>query len=471
MEGFDDSHMPALMCRALDLLNRLSGDQRFTPVKALSRNTYLLPTLSLGLTQQNLKLMGQVLNKTRGTVKPDVLRDLVTHTKQLSRRYLPGGTNPSNFIAAAGARKVPMKILSNGYLAFGYGSGSVIFNSSITDQEKFVGVMLARSKVDTNAFLKLSGFPVVEQQRITTLEQALNFAENNGYPVVIKPEDEEQGRGIYANIKGEDDLKLCFESASKTYKNLIIETHAPGDHYRIDFMGDQLIKAARRRAPQAVGDGRSTIREIVDEMNRDPERLDAASSLKPIAYDEDLDRCLKNQGMSLDDVPEVGASYYLKSISNLSRGGSQVHVEDIVHPENYALCQAVARCMRVDIAGVDLISPDLAQPWYSNGAVICEVNAKPQLGRGRTEVYWQVLSRYLGPKAHVTLNVVTEDRQAEHFLYDTDNANLELTLSAQHLLQHGSPTQYFDRLTFADDVTAEERSTLEAMLQSVPPEI
>lgn len=247
MEGFDDSHMPALMCRALDLLNRLSGDQRFTPITSLSRETYLLPTLSLGLTRQNLQLMGQVLNKTRGTVTPDVLRDMVAHAKKVSFRYLPGGTNPSNFIAAAGARKVPMKILSNGYLAFGYGSGSVIFDSSITDQEKSVGVGLARSKVDTNAFLKLSGFPVVEQQRITTLEQAQKFAETHGYPVVLKPENEEQGRGIYANITGADDLAHCFESATKTYKNLIMETHAPGDHYRVDFMGDQLIKAVRRR--------------------------------------------------------------------------------------------------------------------------------------------------------------------------------------------------------------------------------
>ena len=465
----DLSNFPALMCRALDLVNQFSGDQRFTPIQTLAPDRYLIPTLSPGLTLQNLSLVGQLLNKARGSVTSETVDELIKHAKYLSWRFLPGGTNSRNFIAAAADRRIPTKLLSNGFLAFGYGEGSVIFDSSITDNEKSIGVGLARSKVDTNSFLKLSGFPVVEQKRIQTIEQAQKFSEKNGFPVVLKPENEEQGRGIYANIKDNADLRLCFENVTKTYKNLIIETHAVGDHYRIDFMGDQLIKAVRRRAPQAVGDGNSTVRQIVDEMNRDPERLDEGSSPKPIAFDEDLERCLRNQNVSLEDVPEEGASYYLKSISNLSRGGSQVHVEDIVHPENYALCQAVARTMRLDIAGIDLISPDLTQPWHSNGAVICEVNAKPQLGRGRTEVYWQVLSRYLGPKVHVTLNVVATNQQAKQFLYDKDNTEIVLNLSASHLLKHGCPTQYFDKLTYSDDVSSQDRAGLKAMLQSVQP--
>ena len=188
-----------------------------------------------------------------------------------------------------------------------------------------------------------------------------------------------------------------------------------------------------------------------------------------MAIDADLHRCLEKQNLSLDDVPASGRSVPLKSITNLSRGGEQISVEDKIHPENYALCRRIARIMRLDVLGVDLLSPDLSQPWYSNGTAICEVNAQPQLGAGRTPVYWAFLQRYLRPAIPITLTVRAGAAERTPVLYDPADQELRLVLSARELLAEGCPVQYFDKLEIAGDVPAADRQRLERLLVSVPP--
>ncbi|MFC6640130.1 hypothetical protein [Sulfitobacter sediminilitoris] len=375
-----------------------------------------------------------------------------------------------NFVEAAAARKVPFKVFRQDYLIFGYGSGTSLFKSSITDRETSVGVSLAHNKVDTNRLLRLSGLPVPDQARIQTLNQAVHFAEDFGYPVVLKPENESRGRGIYADIRDRKELERCFDRLAKDYSILLLEKHVPGDHYRINLMGDQLIKATLRRPPSIDGDGTSTVRQLVDELNSDPERHDPYSAKQIVVVDEDLHRCLRKQGLSLEDVPMVGRRVQLKSISNISRGGEQVHVEDAVHPENYALCRTIARIMRLDVLGVDLLSPDLSQPWYSNNTTICEVNAQPQLGAVRKlPIYWDFLKRYLRPRARIEVTVSNRVGARQPVLFDPSISPLRVSLSVEAVLTQGCPVQYFDALEIADDVTAADRRKLERMLISVTP--
>ena len=460
-----------LFVRLIATLNRHCGDRRFTPVTTFQqRGTWVhaLPTLSTDLTWHNMTALSQFIRQDN---TPAGMTALADRLAEAHRHYLLGGTNSMNFLAAAAARKIPFRLFQQDYLIFGYGSGSTIFKSSITDRETSIGVGLARSKVDTNRLLKLSGLPVADQARVQTVEQARRFAQSFGYPVVLKPENASQGRGIYADIRDGAELKRCFEEARKDHAILLVEKHIPGDHYRVDFMGETLIKAVRRRAPRVTGDGHSTVRQLIEVLNRDPERLDPNSSQKVVTLDADLDRCLAKQEMTLDGVPEAGRWLYLKSISNLSRGGSQVHVEDAVHPDNFALCRQIGRILRLDVLGVDLLSPDLSVPWHENGAVICEVNAQPQLGTGGTEVYWRFLERYLRAPARVMLTVAASAPTVQPALFDTGADQLALTLSAREVLREGAPTQYFDSLQIAEDVPAGLRGTLERMLVSVRPEV
>jgi len=469
----DSETAPSRFLRAVEALNKYCDDQRFTGIKVFEQDkmlVYALPTLSTSMTRHNVSALNQFIHETNGVFSSNDVIKLVEKLKTHCRRYLPSGTNAGNFIAAAAEHKIPFKIFSNRYLIFGYASGSTIFNSSITDQESAIGVSLAKSKYVTNKFLRLSGFPVAGQARIASAKDAIKFARENGYPLVLKPENEEQGRGIFANITNKQDLLDCYSKVLKDFDKILIETHIAGYHYRIDFMEEKLIKAVRRQAPMIVGDGYKSVQLLIDALNKDPERLDPASSKKMVVLDDDLYRCLAIQNIMIDDVLPKGRTIFLKSISNLSRGGEQVHVESEVHPENLALCKSVARAMRLQIAGIDILSKDISKPWYTNGAAICEVNAQPQLGKGRTEIYWSVLREFLRPPAEVTLNVSSKQSFGRSALYDTDLSQVNISLSVADVLSKGAPTQYINKLEIADDVSEADRRTLKQMLVSVMPE-
>lgn len=447
---------PLMFAQVLAALNVLCGDQRFSLPKVFEEDgayAFSIPTCSVDLTWHNMKSIPVFLKQSSGVISDKQLADWFETLRSQHRHFLPGGTNSMNFIGAAIKHDVPVMIFRRDYLIFGYGSGSSIFKSSIIDTETSIGVSLASSKVDTNRLLKVSGIPVADQARIQTLQQARHFASQFEYPVVLKPNNESQGRGIFANILDADELARCFADLKKSYSVILIEKHIVGDHYRIDFMGDDLIKAVRRRAPSVTGDGVSTVRQLIDELNMDPERLDPYSSKKLVVLDEDLERCLRKQHLSLDSILPTGQSAYLKSISNLGRGGSQVHIEQEIHPENYALCRKIARIMRLEVLGIDILSPDLSQPWYSNGAAICEVNAQPQLGASQTAVYWKLLRKYLRPKARVELHISNEADMKSDSLFDTSLSTIKLNLSVRELLENGCPTQYFDELLISEDVS------------------
>lgn len=317
----------------------------------------------------------------------------------------------------------------------------------------------------------MSGIPVAEQARVRTLEDALSFAEKIGYPVVLKPESEEQGRGVYANIQNVSDLKKSFNLLTKNYTNILIEKHIIGDHYRIDFMGETLVKAVRRRAAFVVGDGISTVEMLINVLNAEPERLDQNSSKGVVKIDDDLYRCLENQRLKLSDVPQKDFCVYLRSISNLSRGGDQVHVESEIHPENYALCKAIARVFRLKICGIDLLSQDLSQPWYTNGTTVCEVNAQPQLGQSKTDVYWKLLRPRLGINPKLGLIIGNKPMISQTYLFDTSSECVEIYRTPQGILRDGCPVQYFDSLTIDNDVSDEDRLKINRMLVSVQPDL
>jgi len=401
----------------------------------------------------------------------DKIEAALAHCRKTSKAFRPGGTNAGNFISAAAEHKIPFRILERDYLIFGYGSGSTIFKSSITDKEGGIGIALAKSKVQTHDLLQLSGFPVADQARVRTVEDAVNRAKTFGYPVVLKPEHEEQGRGIRANILNEAELRSCFDDVSKDYKGLLLEKHIPGDHYRIDFMGDQLIKAVRRRPAAVIGDGRKTIEDLVHSLNDHPDRRDPNSSMKPVVFDDDLVRTLTKYGKALADIPQPGEQVLLRSISNLSRGGEQIHVEDIIHDENYQLCRAIARTMRLDVIGVDLLSRDLSKPWYESGTVICEINAQPQLGTSGTPVYWAFLRRYLKSPPSIKIIVSNVAERSETPLLDTGRTTLEIHLTPEDVFRKGCPTQYFSELEIRNDVSQKDRETLERFLVSVSPQM
>jgi len=131
-----------------------------------------------------------------------------------------------------------------------------------------------------------------------------------------------------------------------------------------------------------VGDGRASVRELADRLNREPQRQAGAhGALKPLVIDEEARTFLRRVGMSEDSVPPAGQFIRLRGAANVASGGIPVAVFDQLHPDNAQLAVRAARALRADIAGIDLLIPDISRSWLETGAFICEVNPGPDIGQ------------------------------------------------------------------------------------------
>lgn len=465
----------ALFVTILDTLNHYCGDQRFTPIRVLQEENSLcfaLPTLSTEMCSFNINLIKSLLEMTdKADLREQAVGFLENH-KRKARVFLPAGTNAGSFIAAAAERKIPFKIFNQQYIIFGYGIGSRIFNSSVTDEESAIGVRLAKSKVDTNRLLKMSGFPVAEQARVRTVDDAIRFAENIGYPVVLKPEAEEQGRGVFANIMDDSELKECFRKASSDFKNLIIEKFVKGLTYRVHLHHGKVMDAWKTNPPSIIGDGHSSIRELIDLENAKPERNAINSPIKPIPKDYTTALNLQKLGLDFDFSPSLGEEIVLAVTSNESRGGSSQNFLSFLHPEIANLCIQAARTLRLQVAAIDLISEDAAVSLRESDTFICEVNSQPQLGDLETypHLFHDLLDKLPDSCPEV---IVVVSKKSENYFFNAFNKsveNISVRVPPHYLLKHGSPTQYFNKIEFEDDISLEEQQKIVAMLTSTLPD-
>ncbi|NRB05439.1 MAG: hypothetical protein HRU30_19480 [Rhodobacteraceae bacterium] len=342
-------------------------------------------------------------------------------------------------------------------------------SSSITDRESGIGVTLAKSKAATNRYLRLSGFPVTKQAMVRSFEDVKLFAETNGFPIVLKPTAEEQGRGGTTYIQSLDEAKKALTDLRKTYKHLLVEQHYHGDGYRVYVLDGKVVRVRKLSAAAVTGDGTSTIQHLINVENANPVRSAPDSALKKIVVDSTLKEMLSKQALDLEAVPDAGVKVVLSPTSNLSRGGTSVDFIDQLHPENRRLCEEISQTMCLVCSGVDMISVDASRPWHENGAVICEVNSQPQIGlKGRIHVHDMLIDGLGVKNTPISIEVHADATEYDAPLFDRSQDTLHLKVSAQRILQSGCPVQYFDTVTYADDVPEDMRAQVAAMLKSVP---
>lgn len=471
--SIDQASTPVAFVALLDTLNHYCGDQRFTPIRVFEESAslcFVLPTLSTAMTRFNMNAVKHLLDMVEQGTSSANVQSLLEQHKVRARPFLPAGTNAGNFIAAAAQRKIPFKVFNQRYIIFGYGSASRIFNSSITDEESAIGVSLAASKVDTNRLLKMSGIPVAEQARVRTVDDAIRFADRVGYPVVLKPEAEEQGRGVFANIINATELSECFEKASKDYNRLIIEKFIKGFSYRVHLHYGKVMAAWKMMPPFISGDGHSSISELIDIENSKPERNSINSSLKPIPKDYTTELNLKKLGLTFNSSLPLGNEIALAVTANESRGGSPQNFLPFLHPEIVDLCIQASQTLQLKVAAIDLISEDAAVSWRENNAAICEINSQPQLGDldNYSHLFNDLLDRLPDQYPKVSLVVSSNFENMPLNIFNKTVSEIVVQVPPYYLVKHGSPTQFFDELLFKDDVTVQDKKKIISMVTSVP---
>ena len=302
------------------------------------------------------------------------LRELIDFAQ---RRQL--GPSTGSLVRAAEERDIPwLRLNDYSLVQLGHGKYQKRIQATVTSETRHIAVEIASDKEETNRILGDLGLPVPRQRTVRSAEQAVRAAERLGYPVVIKPLDANHGRGVTLDIENADQVRTAFEKAREHARTIIVENYLKGFDHRMLVVNGELVAVAKRVPGHVVGDGKSTIAELVDIVNSDPRRgIGHEKVLTRLELDDQAARLMAQRNVTAAYVVPKDEIFYLRSTGNLSTGGTAIDLTDQVHPDNAEMAIRAAKAIGLDVVGIDFITPDITEGYRDVGGGICEVNAAP----------------------------------------------------------------------------------------------
>lgn len=289
------------------------------------------------------------------------------------------GPSTGCIVEAAQDRRIPSIRLNDGNLVqLGYGRKLRRIWTAETDRTAAIAEGISRDKDLTKRLLAGCGVPVPEGREVSDADDAWAAAEDIGVPVVVKPANANHGRGVSAELTTREEVSTAYELARRYSKYVLVERFIPGNEHRLLVVGKQMVAAVAGETVWITGDGRSTVRQLLDsQINIDPRRgpeQEFPLDLLIPERDAKLRFELERQGYSADSVPAEGARVLVQRNGNIA-----YDVTDQVHPDTARLVALAARVVGLDIAGIDLVVEDIRRPLREQGGAIVEVNAGPGL--------------------------------------------------------------------------------------------
>ena len=330
--------------------------------------------------QVGLQAMRDAVTIVRACITGEQI-DVRAITDELLALYESSRLGPSTgaIVEEARRRGIPVRRLNNYSLVqLGLGRNLHRIQATLTDSTSAIGVEIAQDKDDTKRVLENIGLPVPKGDVARTVERALEIADEIGYPVILKPLAANHGRGISGRLNDEEGLREAWKQSSAYGSRIVIEQFAEGRDHRVLVVNKKVVAAAERVPANVVGDGRRTIAELIEEANLDPRRgVGHTKILTKIPTDERAVEHLARNGRTMKTVPAEGEIVTLAATANLSTGGTSIDRTDEMHPDNVTACEMAAGVIGLDIAGIDILTPDISVPFRENNSVIIEVNAGP----------------------------------------------------------------------------------------------
>jgi cyanophycin synthetase len=289
------------------------------------------------------------------------------------------GPSTASIVGAATDRRIPHIRLNDGNLVqIGYGSAQRRIWTAETDLTSAIAEGIAGDKDLTKTLLKACGVPVPEGEIVDSPEAAWSAAEDIGGPVVIKPTDGNHGRGVSLDLRLRGEIEDAYRLAEQHGSEVLVERFIPGEEHRLLVVGGRVVAAARGESAWVIGDGRSTVVELIDsQINSDPRRgttEDFPLNRIDIRADDVVQLELQRQGLSGEGVPAAGRKVMIQRNGNVA-----IDCTDQVHPEVDHIVSLAARVVGLDIAGIDVVAEDISKPLQVQGGAIVEVNAGPGL--------------------------------------------------------------------------------------------
>jgi cyanophycin synthetase len=293
------------------------------------------------------------------------------------------GPSTGSIVEEAESRGIPfIRMNEQSLVQLGYGVHQQRIQATTTAKTNMIAVEIAGDKSATKKLLGDMGVPVPKGVRIRSEDEIEDAVETVGFPCVVKPLDANHGKGAtvgLTNLKQvREAFKLAQYYANSSRKYVIIERQLMGEDFRALVVNNQLVAVAERTPAHVVGDGESSIAQLIDKVNSDPRRgYGHEKVLTQIVIDDQTKELLKAKKYTLSTILAKDEKLLLKTTANISTGGTAIDRTDDVHPENVFLFERIAQIIGLDIAGVDVIAPDISTPLRENGGGIIEVNAAP----------------------------------------------------------------------------------------------
>jgi len=357
-------------------------------------------------------------------VTQDAEFDLEPRLKQLHHIFhksVYGGSSTYSLLQTADFLDIPNFYLwTEGLVQYGYGKKQVRGIGTSFDCDSHLDVQLTNRRDDCREFLENLGFPVPEGDTVTSVKAALALAKELGYPVAVKPALANKRNGVNPYVQNERELESAYEAAllvipANKPRRIIVEKRASGSDFRLLCVNSKFIAVAELRPASVIGDGYSTIAELIEEENNQLQRQDGfTSSLNKIQIDQEMKLHLRELGLKLDSVLEEDVSISLRKVANLASGDLSINVTNTIHNDNVILAQEICQYFRLTCVGIDAIAENLSKSWKSGNFYILGINAspgihlhlRPALG-GSTNVPAHILKKFFHPATDAKIPIIT----------------------------------------------------------------
>lgn len=291
------------------------------------------------------------------------------------------GPSTASLVNAAEERGIPsLRLNKYSLVQFGHGAFQQRIQATITSKTPHIAVEISSDKEDTHNLLRDLGLPVPSQKMIYSPREAIRAARRIGFPVVVKPLNANHGRGVSINLTTDEQVESAFAFAREqgSSRAVLVESFVEGFDHRMLVVNNELVAVAKRVPGHVVGDGKSTVTELIDKVNEDPRRgIGHEKVLTRLELDRPAIELLAAQGHDADTVLPEGEIFFLRNTANLSTGGTAIDLTDVVHPDNKEMAERAIQSVGLDVGGVDFLTQDITQSYKEVGGAIVEVNAAP----------------------------------------------------------------------------------------------
>lgn len=305
-------------------------------------------------------------------------RENLLYLKKVSQEAELGPSTEA-IVREAKKRDIPVTRIGTGSLVrLGYGRHSRLAESTLTDTTSCISADISCNKQLTKYLLSEHKIPVPYGKVVYSELSAQMAALQIGMPVAVKPFDGNQGKGVHLNLTTVREVREAFRDASQFSSGMIVEQYIEGLDFRVLVVGNQVRAVAQRLPARVIGDGVHTIRQLIALVNRDPRRgYSHEKPLTRIRLDEIALQLLRKNALTPDSVIPEDVTVLLRENGNISTGGTAVDCTELIHPDNAELAVRAAHAIGIDIAGIDIVAPDISHPITETGGVVVEVNTAP----------------------------------------------------------------------------------------------